>query len=132
MRPARSEVIGVVLPLLLWGALMAVVVPALRTPERIDPVTVHNPHPWWVHVEVTDTTRDGWVGVGTVDRDASHDFREVIDMGDRWTLRFTYSSAVVEVTVDRADLVADGWQITVPDGFAQQLRARAVPETPRS
>jgi len=129
----RHDVLGIVVAFAFWIALTALVVPALEAPAHVDSITVRNPYGWLAHVEVTaaDDQRDGWVAVGAVDRETTHDFAEVLDVGPRWTLRFTYSDAAAEVTLTRRQLADHGWRVTVPDAFAAALRARGVPETPR-
>lgn len=122
--------LGVLLGLAFWVGLTAVAVPTLEPPAHVESLAVRNPYGWLAHVEIAGSPRDGWVGVGAVDRKTTHDFRDVLDMGSRWTFRFTYSGAAAELTLTRRELAAHGWRVTVPDAFADTLRARGVPETP--
>jgi hypothetical protein len=129
-------VLGGVLAALSFLLVVAVVAPALRVPAHQEALEVENPHPWLAHVEVAAVDRDGrpdgWVGLGGVDGRSTHTFAEVVDLGDRWAFRFTYGDVQVEQTLERDHLRAAGWRISVPAGFAAQLRADAVPETPHS
>ena len=107
--------------------LMALLLSASRTPSYVDEVTVVNPHQWDVGVEVTGAQRDGWLGMGTVDRTASHGFAQVIDQGKHWVFRFSYAGVDGgELVVPRSELEASGWKVTVPEHFAERMRAAGV------
>jgi hypothetical protein len=113
-------------------AVVALLVAAsgLRLPAHVDQVMIDNPHEWPAHIQVTDD-RDGWVGVGTVGRETEQGFLEVVDQGDVWIFLFSYASEAVELRVSGAQLEDDDWRVTVPDGFAEALRARGVATAPR-
>lgn len=61
---------------------MAVAVATLGLPARVDQVTIDNPHPWLVNVDVTGSDRDGRLGIGTVSRNSEKSFTGIIDQGD--------------------------------------------------
>jgi hypothetical protein len=122
--------LGVAMMAGLLLAVIAIVDSALRVPAHIDELTVDNPHPWMASIDVTDADRDGWVGVGTVEREQRQTFRSILDQGPRWTIRFTYAGIDVEETLTSFELGRRGWRVTVPDELADRLRAAAVPETP--
>jgi hypothetical protein len=108
-------------------ATLAFLLPASRTPSYVDEVTVANPHQWDVGVEVSGAERDGWLGMGTVDRTASHGFQQVIDQGQQWVFRFSYAGVDGgELVVPRSELEASGWKVTVPEQFAERMRAAGV------
>lgn len=130
-RPRLSGVVGIVVPAVFWIAATAVVTAAIRTPPHVDRITVDNPHPWHVHVEATDPDRDGWVGIGGVEREDRHTVEQVLDQGDTWIIRFSYAGQSTETEVSRDQLEQDGWQVVVPDRLADRLRATGTPETPR-
>jgi hypothetical protein len=111
-------------------AATAVVVPALRPPAHVDRVTVDNPHEWAVNVDVTDTGRAAWLGIGTVEREEEKTFASILDQGDEWTFRFAYRGADVELRLTGAQLAEDRWRVTVPRQLAEELRSAEVPETP--
>ena len=49
-------------------------------------------------------------------------FSEIPDLGARWTLVATYGGRQVHrVTVDRSDLAAANWTLTVPAGVTTAL-----------
>jgi hypothetical protein len=108
-------------------AIVALVWPGSRLPSYVDDITVVNPHPWDVGVDVTGAERDGWLGMGTVDRTASHAFGQVIDQGEQWVFRFTYSGVDGgELVVTRNELEASDWKVTVPELFAERMRASGL------
>ena len=112
------------------AAVLALVVPALSVPDRVEQLTIDNPHPWTASVDLVG--RDGEetrLGLGAVDRGTDQTFRDVLDQGDEWTLRFTHAGQQVDVTVSRADLETAGWKVAVPDDFAGALEAAGVPES---
>jgi hypothetical protein len=106
---------------------MSLVFAASRLPSYVDNVTVANPHQWDVGVEVAGAERDGWLGLGSVDRTASHEFQQVIDQGQQWVFRFSYAGVDGgELVVPRSELEASGWKVTVPEQFAERMRAAGV------
>ncbi len=107
--------------------LLMAVMPAMEPPADVERVTVDNPHEWPAGVEVAGGERDGWVGLGAVERQASETFEDVLDQGGQWAFRFSYAGvAGGEVALPRADLDRRGWKITVPDTFAERMRAAGL------
>ena len=123
----RDVVVGVAS----WILVMAGIVPALRTPDHIDQIVVDNPHPWLANVSVSGGDRDGWLPLGTAQREQQCEFVLVTDQGDTWSIRFSYARRHADLRVSRARLEHDDWHITVPDDFADQLRAAGIAETPK-
>jgi len=108
-------------------AIVALLLPGSRLPSYVDDITVVNPHQWDAGLEVTGTERDGWLGMGTVDRNASRRFEQVIDQGEQWVFRFGYAGVDGgELVVPRAELETSGWKVTVPQQFAERMRAAGV------
>jgi hypothetical protein len=129
-RPAsRSTIVRAVVAAVLAVAALVAVSPQLRLPATIDEITVQNPHPWIAAVSVSDDGRDGWLGLGSVPRQAEYSFHEVIDQGDTWVISFAYAGIRVEMAIPRDDLQREGWVVTVPDDLATQLRAAGVVES---
>lgn len=126
----RTNIVGLVVTGLFSAATMAIAVPALRVPASVQQITIDNPHAWEVHIDVTDSDRDGWMGVGAVERENERTFQTVIDQGDTWVFDFAYSGEHTELRVSRHQLEQDDWRITVPDDFADRLRSADVTETP--
>lgn len=126
----RRDLVGLVATGLAWVAALAMLVPTLRVPPYVDQITIDNPHPWAINVDVTNGG-DGWVGIGPVDRDGRSTFHGVVDQGGTWIFTFTYAGEHAQLRISRQQLQRDNWEITVPDEVAEQLRAAGVPETPR-
>jgi hypothetical protein len=83
-----------------------------------------------VSIDVTDQDRDGWVGVGTVGREPEHGFLEVVDQGEVWIFRFSYAGKAVELRASGARLERNDWQVSMPQEFAETLRAAGVTPPP--
>ncbi len=111
------------------AAVSALLLSSLRTPSRVAELTIENPHEWNVRVDVTESARNGWLGVGDLDRRSTQTFYDVIDQGEQWVFRFAYGGVGGgEVVVDRARLEQDGWKLAVPQDFAERMRqARMEP-----
>ncbi len=126
--PARKGgALAVVAVVVALAFVLLVMMPALESPAHVGHVTVDNPHEWAVSVEVAGEKRDSWVGLGTVDRQSSHTFEEVLDQGPRWRFRFSYGGADGgELTISREELERGGWKLTVPDTFPDRMRAAGL------
>ena len=108
-------------------AMVALLWPGGRLPSYVDAITVVNPHQWDAEADVTGAGRDGWFGMGSVERTDSHTFEQVIDQGEQWVFRFTYGGVDGgELVVPRTELEASGWKVTVPEQFAERMRAAGV------
>ena len=104
-------------PLLLVGRLTG------GEPSFVAEVTVVNPLVYKVNVDVKAPGDDGWSDLGTVRRETAKTIEQVVDEGLRWTFRFTYGGELGgEMTVDRSQLRADGWRVTVPAEVGDRLR----------
>jgi hypothetical protein len=99
-------------------------------PEKVDEVTVVNPHPWAVQVDVREDDGSGRLSLGTVPRESDASFLETTDQGRRWVVSFAYDGTSVERTYDRSELEADDWTITVPAELGDLLSAAGTFETP--
>ena len=95
-------------------------------------LTVENPSPYIINVDVTGAKRDGWFNVGTVRRENRQTFEELPDPGDQWVFRFSYGGVDAgELIVSRAQLARDGWKITVPGEVTERLREAGLSESSR-
>ena len=133
-RPAPARPTGTALLLLGAGVVVALLALALASavdsPARISSVTIDNPHEWAATVEVAVVAGDGWLGLGTVGRQARQRFVEVLDQGRQWRFRFSYAGTEGgELTISRSELVARGWSLTVPESFPQRMRAAGLAPT---
>ena len=119
------------LALLAGGAALAFVIlfvmPAMESPPHLARITIDNPHEWPASVEVTGTGQGGWVGLGTVERQVSHTFHEVLDHGDQWRFRFSYAGTPgADLTISRSELDQRDWTVTIPDAFGERMRAAGL------
>lgn len=126
-----TDLLGIAVTAPFAVAALLVAASGLRLPAHVDEVMIDNPHDWPAHIQVTDEDRDGWVGVGTVGRETEQGFLEIVDQGEVWIFRFSYAGEAVELRVLGAQLEDDDWRVTVPDEFAETLRARGVAAAPR-
>jgi hypothetical protein len=103
----------------------------LAPPHFVSHVTVDNPTPYQFTVEVSKSTTDGWLPLGTVDRSGATQFGEVYDIGDAWTVRVSTQGEIVgEFRVTRARLEQSHWRLQIPRKMGDDLRAGGVPLQP--
>jgi len=97
----------------------------------IDEVTIVNDTEYSANVDVSDGTRDAWLGLTTVQPQSTTTIEDVIDQGEMWVVRFDYVGKYQEeVEISRRDLEQDDWTIEVPSSFEQRLRDLDVPPPP--
>jgi hypothetical protein len=95
-------------------------------------LTIENPSPYLVIVEVAGASRDGWLDLAAVDRGRTRVVEEVHDQGHEWVFRFSYGGVQAgELVMRRDQLVNDGWKITVPTEVADRLREAGLSESAR-
>jgi hypothetical protein len=112
----RAAVIVVLITTVLGISLLLV-----RDRSFVSRVTVDNPTPLALDVDIAAASRDGWVPAGVAVERGATAFREVLDHGDDWAFRFTYGGGHVVVRVTRDDLARNGWRVAVPASLADQL-----------
>lgn len=96
----------------------------------VDAVVIVNPTEFTANVDVTGDRRDGWLGLATVEAGSDTTLRKVLDQGDGWVFRFSYSGYEEEVRLTRDELEAARWRVTVPESFESALRREGVPPPP--
>lgn len=112
------------------AALFAWLQGLLPAPGHVDRVTVANPTPYAVSVEISDDG-DGWVDLVTVRPGATVSVEEVVDLGGTWLVRFhAQAEEGGEARMARSELEAAGWQVTVPASVADRLAAAGAPPSP--
>jgi hypothetical protein len=89
-----------------------------------------NPTAFAANVDVRGDQRDGWVGLATVQPESDATVRDVLDQGERWIFRFSYSGYEEEIELTRVDLDRARWRVEIPAGFEAELRSRGVPPPP--
>jgi hypothetical protein len=96
---------------------------ALRDPEVVARVTVENPSPIPVNVDVRSGPDDAALILATVPPGNSAQNLDVLDQGDDWV--FTFSSGGIDggsLRVPRAKLAADDWRDAIPDSVIRRLQ----------
>jgi hypothetical protein len=111
---------------------LALVVPfvprAVRAPGHVARMVATNDTAYDVSVEVVDG--QGLIPVGSVGPDRTATFREVADVGARWTLVWSSRGREVRTTTTRTALDRSGWEVAVPDELGDALTAAGEPPTP--
>jgi hypothetical protein len=107
------------------GALLfATMAYAVRSPTFIARVTVENPGPMVVDVDVRPSPHGASLSLASVPADSAASTYDVIDQGDQWVFRF--SSGGIDggaLHVSRTKLAADGWRVVVPRDVIARLQA---------
>lgn len=128
--PVRTLVLGIGLAVVV-GILALLASTALKGPSFVPSVSIANPSPYLMAVDVTAANSDEWTQVATIPPETTSDAAQVIDQGDSW--RFRAESAGVsggEFTLSRAALEQADWKVTVPESMIARFRAQNVPEAP--
>ena len=122
-------VVAVLVSAIGLGALIAVTRLVQRDVSYVR-ITIENPLPYLINVEVTGVRRDGWFDLGAVGREQTKVVQEVVDQGDKWVFRFSYGGVEGgELLMGRHDLANAGWKITVPAAVADRLRDAGLSES---
>ncbi len=118
----------------LWAGIAAasllslvVLLESASEPGRVAALTVTNPSPYQVNVEVSAAGDDRWLDLGAVDRERDRTIEELFDFGATWVFRF--ASGGVDggrLEVARTALHAAGWKITVPPDVAERFAAAGL------
>jgi hypothetical protein len=125
-RLGQGLLAGALVAAMLVGA--AVTMEATRLPSFVPRLTMVNPTPYQVEVDVTGEDRDGWLSLGGLRRESTKSMYEVIDQGDSWIFRFGYGGqAGGETRLTGAQLRADRWHVRIPPEVGDRLRAAGMP-----
>jgi hypothetical protein len=93
-------------------------------------ITIENPLPYLVNVEVTGAERDGWLDLASIGPGRTRLVVEVLDQGDEWVFRFSYGGVQAgDVAIARDELASEDWRITVPTAVAGRLRQAGLSES---
>ena len=107
--------------------LLVLLVRSGSEPARVAALTVTNPSPYQVNVEVSPAGQERWLDLGAVDRERERTIEELPDVGASCVFRF--ASGVVEggrLEVTRAVLRDAGWSITVPPDVVERFAAAGL------
>jgi hypothetical protein len=136
-RPKESKSIPVRSLLIGFGIVVVIAVVAvfasraLRGPSFVPSVTVVNPSPYVVDVDVTASNSTEWTQLASITPKTTSDATQVVDQGDFW--KFRAASAGVaggEFTLTRSQLEQANWKITIPASVIARFAAQNVPEAP--
>jgi hypothetical protein len=93
-------------------------------------LTVDNPSPYNVNIQVAGRERQGWLDLGSFPRQGRRTVEEVADQGLEWVFRFSYGGVDAGVLViSRDQLARDGWETTVPSAVAERLHEAGLQES---
>lgn len=129
--PVRLARIGAVILAAVIGLAALISVTRLVEPDvSYVRITVENPLPYLVNVDVTGVSRDGWLALASVERGRTRVVEEVLDQGEEWVFRFSYGGVQAgEVVMSRDQLASENWRITVPTAVADRLRYAGLGES---
>ena len=120
------------IPALLVVVLIATIMPRLlaNTPT-VPEITLVNRTKYAMHVQATDSARDGWTGMGTVERQDTTVVRDVVDQGSEWIFHFESQGVDGgEVRYGENDLVRSGWKVVIPESVGERLAGQGATPTP--
>lgn len=99
----------------------------LKQPTFIDEITVENPTRYDITIHVTDAGRDGWMAVGTGERQSTSTFEEIIDQGEVWIFRFAAQGEDGgELRRSKAELERANWQVKIPMSVSDTLQSNGA------
>ena len=129
VRLAGAAIVLVVVAVIL-GALFAVAGIEEGESTTYRRLTVDNPSPYNVNIQVAGAERDGWLDLGSFPREARRTVDEVADQGPHWVFHFSYGGVDGgELMITRGRLADEGWTITVPAGVTERLREAGLQES---
>jgi hypothetical protein len=124
VRPGRARRLQLswIAPAILVLAALVMVVQLSRSMPAREDLTIVNHTGATVTLDATDQSRDGWVGVGTVDPLDRVTAQEVIDQGGVWIFRLTNGpDQLGEIRRTGDQLRAAHWTLTIPSDAADGL-----------
>jgi hypothetical protein len=107
--------------------LVALLVQSASDPQRVTALTVTNPSPYQVNVEISAAGEERWLDLGAVDREKDRTIEEIPDLGANWVFRF--ASAGVEggrLEIPRNALRDAGWKIAIPADVVERFEAAGL------
>lgn len=122
-------IVIVLLPITVAGAV-------IPTPRHVREITLVNESEYSMTVQVGGEggeggEGDGWSGLGLVRREDERSVRDVLDQGGQWTFSLdAQGHHVGELRIERSDLEARDWTVTIPTQIADRLREEGVPPSP--
>ena len=134
--PRSAQLASVAIVLIGFAVTVGVAFPVaglgVGAPSSFRQLTVHNPTPYMVNVDVTGAKREGWLDLGSFRRESQRTVEEVADQGRQWVFRFSSGGVEAgELVVSRDQLAHDGWTVTVPAEVTERLRDAGLSESAR-
>jgi hypothetical protein len=120
------------LPIAVIAALVfvAVLQPRLKPGPYVERVTIVNHTAYAFDVEVADKSADDWLPLGTTDDHSTVNLGSVFDQGSTWTFRFSVEGTILGTVVEsRSNLASAGWDVEIPQRFADQIHSEGVAPT---
>ncbi len=132
-RPRSAQLASVAVVLIGFAVEIGVAFPVARLaigePSSFRRLTVHNPTPYIINVDVTGAERDGWLDVGSFRKERNRTVEELADQGRQWVFRFSYGGVDGgELVLSREQLARDGWKVTVPAEVIERLHGAGLSE----
>ena len=93
----------------------------LSGPAFVSRITVVNPTPYTVDIDVTGAGRDGWLQLGETGQRSTTVFEEVLDQGSIWIVRLADGEGG-ELRFTRDELARAGWRVEIPMTVDDRLR----------
>jgi hypothetical protein len=100
--------------------------------SRVDRVTIVNPTPYDLEIDVAGAGHATGLTLGAVGRDQTKAIEDVLDQGQQWVFTFRHGhDEAGTLTVAKDQLARDHWQVTVPASVANLLAAAGASPSPR-
>jgi hypothetical protein len=111
---------------------MAVVLLFTHPESRIHEITLTNPTDYEVFVSVGTEPAGATLPLVALRPHETRVIKDVLDQGDQWVLHLRGQGREVgSITLPRADLLAQEWQVELPNSLGDALRAQGAPTSPR-
>ena len=109
---------------------LAVALGGCSSDSFIEKIVIDNPTAYRANVDVRSSEQDAWLQLTAVAPRSEMVVEQVHDQGPTWIFRFSYSDYEEELSVPRSDLAGDGWRVTIPSSFSDELERRGVQPPP--
>jgi hypothetical protein len=127
-RLVRADAVAIVLAI---ASVLVVGIVLLDGPARVDHLTINNPTDYDLTIQLASGPDQAWLPFAVMGLRSTREFHDVLDQGDSWEFRFrAQGQDGGDITVTRAQLEADGWQVTVPEVVVTQLQLLGAPKSP--
>lgn len=128
----RPATLGLVAGAVAVALLLVTSARLVDDPGRVARVAISNQTTYQLEVSASASDRGGAQHLGTVPRDSSRQFEEVLDQGDRWVFRFAYGGVTAgDTVVTRAQLERDKWTVSAPPEVEARLGAAELSPSSR-